>query len=646
MSAICGSFSFDADSASADSLAPMMRRLADYGPDGSGQWSEGPVALGHQMLHVTPECPLARLPVQGRDGTFVLTADARIDNRRELADKLDIPAGELSQLADGPLILRAYQTWGTDCVDHLIGDFAFALWDSREKRLFCARDHMGLKPFYYFHDSRCFLFASHPLAVLNVDSVPWRLNELAIADHLVGSYGADNTATLFDGIRRLPPAHTLTVTVDGVRPQRYWTADLSREIRCASDGEYVDAYLDHLRRAVNDRVRSAHPVAALLSGGLDSPILACIAAGQLKAAGRPKLTTFSWVLAKDDPWPKQDERHLIEQVHAQEEHIDGQFVLSEGKSPAAAHARGQQMYGGFPLGGSDHIFETAERAQAAGARVLMGGFGGDQLPTSQGEGDLEDLLTAGRWPTFWRQARARARYKGFRTWSLVRGTLGNTYLSWLADRWREPEEDSVHDMLHNRAVVASEFAERGDLPERMRASPRFMTRDLGRLRERQWYSLDRLEPERVAENLGATLVPLQLDYRLPMFDKRLIEYCLALPPEQHRHGWGRHLVRRAAKGILPEALRVRDDKRGASPPDPFRVLASDHENLIMMLDTIGAVPLVNEYVDVHKLRTKIGTEWPQALAEGQTTFPGMGAVMRGFGLACFLTWFQETARNG
>jgi len=543
-------------------------------------------------------------------------------------------------ISDSALILRAYEVWGPDCVDHLVGDFAFAVWDRRERRLFCARDHMGLKPSYYYHDSRRFLLASDPLAILNVDDVPWKLNEVTLADRLVGSHGADNTATLFAGVLRLPPAHSLTVSPDGVRVRRYWTADLSREIRFPRDEQYVEAYLDHLERAVHDRLRCAYPVAALLSGGLDSPILACIAARQLKAAGRPRLTTFSMVLAKDIQWAKGDERHLIEQIHAQEDHIDGQFVESKDQSLTAGRDRAMQLYDGWPMGGSEHVFETAERAQAAGARVLMGGFGGDQLPTSDGEGDLEELLTTGRWLICWRQARARARYKGISFWRLLRGTVGNTWLSWLADRMRKQDDPAV-DMLDERAVVAPEFARRIGLRERMRSSPRFASRDFRRLRERQWFSLERMEPERVAENLGASLAPFHLDYRLPMFDKRLIEYCLALPPEQHRHGWGRHLVRRAAKGILPETLRARDDKTYASPPDPFRLLVNDIPNVLAQIDLWN--DSIGQYVDVDKLRKRLAEDMPRAFADGETGFPGMGATMRGFSLGQFVMWFQAEA---
>jgi asparagine synthase (glutamine-hydrolysing) len=602
------------------------------------------VALGNRLLHVTPESLTEELPLKDSDSGCVLTADARIDNREELATKLRI--GSLDGLPDSTLILKAYLAWGEDCVDHLVGDFAFAIWDPNQHRLFCARDHMGMKPFYYYQDAHRFLLASDPLAILHVDGVPWKLNETSMADELVGSHGADETSTLFEGIKRLSPAHTLTVTRDGIRQRRYWTPDLSREIRFRRDEEYVEAYLEHMQRAVSDRLRSAYPTAALLSGGLDSPILACMAARQLKAAGRPKLTTLSWVLAKGDDWAKGCERYLVDQILAQEDHIDGQFVESHGQSGVAGNARAQELYGGWPRGGSEHIFDSAERAQAAGARVLIGGFGGDQLPTSQGDGDLEELLTSGRWLTLWKQARARATYKNGSTLRLLRGTLGNTWLSWLADRVRKPQDDPGREMLGDLAVVAPDFAERVGLSERMQSSPRFASRDFRRLRERQWYSLDRLEPQRVAENLGPTFAPFQLDYRLPMFDKRLIEYCLALPPEQHRHGWGRHLIRRAAKGILPESLRVRDDKTGASPPDPFRLLAKDGPNVLARMDLWE--DSISQYVDVEKLRKRLTEDMPQAFAEGQTSFPGMGATMRGFTLGEFVMWFQAeaAAHNG
>lgn len=646
MSAICGCYLFDKSPDGTQFVQPMMHRLSDYGPDGHAVWDGGSIALGHQMLQVTPESQIEKLPLESHESNCVLTADARIDNRDELAGMLKISASQLRETPDSLLILRAYECWEKDCVDHLVGDFAFAIWDSRKRLLFCARDHMGIRPFYYFQNSRFCLLASNPLAILEADGVPWEVDDAAIADGMVSSNGSDNTATFFAGVKRLPPAHSMTISADGVRISRYWSPDLSREIHYKRDEEYVEAYLEHLSRAVHDRIRSSHPVASLLSGGIDSPILACLAARHLKATGRPQLTSMSWVLAEGDDWPVNCERHLINEILAQENHIDGHFIESKAQSGAAAMIRARRLTGGAPLGGCAHLLESLEIAQAAGSRTLIDGFGGDQCATFQGYGDLEELARTGRWLTWLRQARAQSQYKNRSYARLLTGSFGKAQLPWLIDRLpgRTTIGHSADEMLDDFAVVAPELAQRIDLRQRMQNSPRFSSRRFRRLRDQQWYRLDRLEPERASEALTPLLAPFQMQLVYPMLDKRLIEFCLALPPEQHRHGWGRHLVRRAAKGVIPETLRTRDDKTGGSPPDAFRLVARDCENQLALIDQWDTAT-VGKYVDIDKLRKRL-TEMSQAFANGRTRGKGTGAAMQGLKAGQFLNeFFAEAARR-
>ena len=130
-------------------------------------------------------------------------------------------------LTDAEVILQAYEKWGDDCVKHLIGDFAFAIWDDREQRLFCARDHFGVKPFFYTHTADSFNFSS----TLNELKVSNTLNEIAVGDYLLFGVNQDQSTTIYKDIHRLPPGHTLVVENNQIRIQRYWTPSLPAEIR-------------------------------------------------------------------------------------------------------------------------------------------------------------------------------------------------------------------------------------------------------------------------------------------------------------------------------------------------------------------------------------------------------------------------------
>src|SRR2546427_256925 len=290
-------------------LDGMLARVAHRGPDGTGAWREGPVALGHGMLHTTPESLREQQPLVGTRGDLVLVADARIDNRGELCSLLPAP----SDATDAELILAAYERWGEHCPEHLLGDFAFAMWDGRTQRLFCARDHFGVKPLYYHHrPSRLFAFASEIKGLLALPDVPRRLNETRVADYLVPLL-EDKVITFYEEIVRLPPAHRMVVSRDGVLIEQYWALDPEREIRMKSDAEYAEAFREIFTEAVRCRLRSAFPVGSMLSGGLDSSSIACVARELLAEDGGGKLHTFSAIFPDV---PECDEREYIDAVVA------------------------------------------------------------------------------------------------------------------------------------------------------------------------------------------------------------------------------------------------------------------------------------------------------------------------------------------
>src|SRR4028118_649697 len=160
MSAIAGIYYLDGRPVDCADLGRMVDTLAHRGPDGADVWCEESVGLGHRMLWTTPESLLEKLPLVDQTGNLVITADARIDNRDELIEVLGLTDHPAEKITDSQLILAAYERWGDRCPEYLLGDFAFAIWDRRQQQLFCARDHMGVKPFYYYHSDRLLVFAS------------------------------------------------------------------------------------------------------------------------------------------------------------------------------------------------------------------------------------------------------------------------------------------------------------------------------------------------------------------------------------------------------------------------------------------------------------------------------------------------------
>ena len=253
----------------------MTESLTLRGPDALATWCDGRIGLGHTLLKTTFESETERQPCS-LDGKTWIVADGRVDARDELAHALSSDSVEVSKLPDVELILRAYTRWGTHCVERLLGDFAFAVWDGPKRRLFCARDHMGVKPFYYARVGHWLLVSSTIESLRGHNAVPDTLNDLAIADFLLFGSNQDSATTSFRDIQRLPPAHTLTWSESGLDVRRYWTLPIEEPLYYRRDAEYIDQFNELVNRAVSDRLRT-DKVGVFMSGGLDSTALAAAA---------------------------------------------------------------------------------------------------------------------------------------------------------------------------------------------------------------------------------------------------------------------------------------------------------------------------------------------------------------------------------
>ncbi len=216
MSGIVGMYCLDGRSVDQKDLRRMVDKIAHRGPDGSDIWCNGSVGLGHRMLWTTPESLKEKLPLVHRSGKLVITADARIDNREELIKALNLTDKKPEDITDSELILYSYEKWEENCPEKLIGDFAFAIWDGFKRKLFCVRDHMGVKPFYYYKSDKIFIFASEIKTLLCLKEVPQKLNELMVAFYLARIF-KDNTITFYHDIVRLPAANSINVSKDNLQ---------------------------------------------------------------------------------------------------------------------------------------------------------------------------------------------------------------------------------------------------------------------------------------------------------------------------------------------------------------------------------------------------------------------------------------------
>ncbi|MGH7384365.1 MAG: asparagine synthase (glutamine-hydrolyzing) [Candidatus Rokuibacteriota bacterium] len=288
MCGIAGFLNADGRPGQPDLVRAMTEILAHRGPDGAKTIVRGPVALGHRRLAII-DLVTGDQPMANEDESVWIVFNGEIYNFRELRRDLEADGCRFRTASDTEVILRAYETWGVECLGRLRGMFAFAIWDARRRRLFLARDRVGIKPLVYHWDGRRLLFASEIKSLLEDPTVPREMDWDALRDYLVFHY-IPTPRTIFRTIRKLPPASFLVLEAGSSAPvvERYWdlrfTPDHGR-----SESDWIDGLRWHLRDAVRSHLVSDVPIGAFLSGGLDSSTTVALMA---QATNRP-IRTFS-----------------------------------------------------------------------------------------------------------------------------------------------------------------------------------------------------------------------------------------------------------------------------------------------------------------------------------------------------------------
>lgn len=519
-------------------LQALAHFLSYCGPDARDTWSNGPVGLGHTMLRTTRESQIERQPAS-LGGRFWISADARIDCREELKNKLVELEGKGSgpTATDSDLILRSYAVWGADCVQHLRGDFAFAIWDARQKLLFCARDHFGIKPFYYSELGELFLFSNALNCVRQHPEVSAELNDAAIGDFLLFGLNCDVATTTFREIRRLPPAHSMTVSPEGLRIRRYWSAPTEGRIRYQRAQDYVEHFQILLRAAVSDRMATDR-TGILLSGGLDSGTVAATARELCSGPGSsPDLHAYTMVY--DSLF------HDKERAYAQETadflKIPIRFMPLDGVQP---FERWDDLDVHMPEPVDDAFFATRVdqfRMFSADCRAVLSGEGADNLMNFEMWPYAKDMLRNHEWVTLvsenLRYLRARRSiWLGVkrRIWHLV----GSDPNAFIYPRWLAPD-------FARRLSLQERARERSVLPA-LRPHPVHPKAHVS-LSLPQWAWMFEQEAP------GLTHHPVEVRY--PFLDLRIVNFLLALPP--FPLFFEKKLLREAMAGRLPEHVRTR-----------------------------------------------------------------------------------------
>jgi asparagine synthase (glutamine-hydrolysing) len=559
MSGICGVLALDGKHPSLEQIGKMIAPLQQRGPDGSHTWVEGPIAFGHALLATTPEALTEVLPLTDAETGCTITADVRLDNREELIPALGL-AAEDRVIGDGELILRSYLRWGEASVEHLLGDFAFAIWDPRSQQLFGARDHMGMRPFIYSAASgELFAFASEPSSILAHERVPALINEGRIADYLDNLEGLGFTSTFYRDLFRLPPAHCLTVGLKGLSIRRYWTLAPEPELKLADDDAYTKAFLEVFSEAVRCRLRSPSPIGAMLSGGIDSSSVAAVAAGLLAREGGGPLRTFSAV--GPDPEACIETRSI--KAASELPGFDPSFVdhsdLEQMKDELIRLTEEEAE----PFDGHMVLIRAVYLAgHRAGIRVMLDGVAGDIVfnPSNY----VAELLRQGRIRGALRTAVEQGHFYGT-TMSAWKTVLQAVWAAFVPRRIRQLRRNlqlSAHRAHCAGIELHPAFAERTRLRERRKSF--YLQAPITSERHRQLRARALRHPHLVVgrERYDRVACQLAIEPRDPFMDIRVIRFALSLPLAQlQAGGWPKLILRRTMAGLLPHELVWRRGKQ-------------------------------------------------------------------------------------
>ena len=530
MCGICGQIRFDGDTPSSESLDNMMNKLARRGPDSNGKWLEGTIGFGHQRLSIIDLSSSGSQPMIDSLLKLTLVFNGTIYNYKQLRSILIGKGYSFFSSSDTEVIIKAYHYWGEDCVNHLDGMFAFAIWDKPSKKLFIARDRMGIKPLYYNLTNKAFTFASNSQALLTQD-LDKSVNPIALQQQLSlhGVVPAPNT--IINGIKKLKPGTYIVLSEKGdIKEQTYWHPSATRPEGNVSEQDYIARTHELLTAAVTKRMAASDvPIGVLLSGGLDSSLVVAL----LKEAGHRDIRTFS-IGFEDIDDESGSEFEFSDQVVSKFKTDHKKYLLSNQEVlPRLSEA---VMNMSEPMVGQDAIaFYLLSEQVSKHTKVVLSGQGADE---------------------------AFAGYFWYPRMAKEHGDEIESFSKHYVDR---PHEEYLQTVMpiyqgenHTHKWLSKEFLK----PGADSFIDKVFRTDMTRL------IVD--DPVKRVDNMT---MAWGLEARVPFMDTELVEWALKIPPALKMREEGKYPLKKIARELLPSS--VIDRKKGYFPMPALKYIQGD-----------------------------------------------------------------------
>lgn len=555
-------------------------------------------AIGCSLFGLLPEDRFDAQPYVHETGGWSLVADARLDNRGDLLDRLRL--SRQSQISDSELLFRAYSEWGERVYDLIEGDFAFAVWDPREAALTLARDHSGQRPLHYHVGNGLVAFASMPEGLHALPQLDRSVDERQLA-LFVTDVPRAGPSTYFRGVNRVEPGHVVRITGSGVSARSFWRMP-SRELSFRNEEELIEAFREQLERATIVRLRGSDgAIAAHLSAGLDSNAVAATAA---KMAPEARIIAFTSAPRPgfSGPMPAGrigDESGLAGATAALYPNMEHVLLRSAG-APLLESIQAQAGAFAEPVGhpcNNSWWSATNQAVSARGLSVVLTGETGNLTISGGGISVLADLVGTGRWADWWREARAGAAANNWRLRGVLAASFGpwlpTSLLSLLRSREAAGEGDGGLSLLTARW--------RSELASVARAGARGMQIESGR--KLRWELLRTTDPGSFRK--GA-LGRWGIEERDPTADRRLADFCFSLPPGSFlKGGVSRWLARAALADRVPRS--VLEGPRGYQFADWYETI--DRVALAAEIDRLERELGGQAVLDFDRMR-RLAASWP------------------------------------
>jgi asparagine synthase (glutamine-hydrolysing) len=521
------------------------------------------------------------------DGNLLVAANARLDHVPELLQELGSNTHLNAPSGAAKMIAAAWEKWGTRCPEKLYGDYSFVVFDAAKRAIFCARDHIGTRPFFYALDAERLAFASSIPALLACPGLPQDLDESYVATALLDRAFEPRGGSFYRAIRRLPAGHSLHFVNGQATIERWWNPESNTVLNGISEDEAIAETRRLLDQAVLNRLEGAKGFALHLSGGIDSTVIAAIAVPELAVRCLPSPPGYCWHEVQPDA-PPDSEAGWSEAARA-----------ALGLSLTSPHLSADELAEMLARDWArcpdvrNLFHEAAIQRAAAGqnVEVILSGWGGDECVSFHGRGLMPKLFVTGRWSALWHQASAPGIRGGLQA---IYGAIRRLVIDF------KPQASQQGRITSGKSLINPDFARRTKtVPQ-----PRF--REFG-VQETQLSLLRNSSIAGRIEDWAISGAEQGIEYRYPMLDRRLLEYVLSLPPEMFRRdGEERWLIRQVSRGLIPELVRCNVSKSEPMRGQQLEAALGKAFRLIQQkLKNRSAPPERVHFIDMNKFNARL-----------------------------------------